>query len=59
MRLLNVREAQSILRTGRDKTYALMRAKAFPSIKIGGRYFVEAEALEEWIRKYQYKEFKI
>lgn len=59
MRLLDVKETQEILRTGRDKTYALMNSKAFPSIKIGGRYFVDADALDEWICKYRYKEFKL
>lgn len=59
MKLLNVKETQTLLRTGRDKTYALMKSKAFSSVKIGGRYFVEMEALEEWIRKYQYREFKV
>lgn len=57
MKLLNVKETQDILRTGRDKTYSLMRSRSFPSIKIGGRYFVDEEALEEWLRKYRYKEF--
>lgn len=59
MNLLNVQETQSVLRTGRDKTYALMHSKGFPSIKIGGRYFVDSEALEEWLRKNRYREYKV
>jgi len=59
MQLLTVKETQSLLRTGRDKTYALMHSKGFPSIKIGRCYFVEAEALQEWLRKNRYREYKI
>ena len=59
MKLLDVKETQNILRTGRDKTYSLMRSRSFPSIKIGGRYYVDDEALQEWIRNYRYKEFLI
>ncbi|MBQ9927329.1 MAG: helix-turn-helix domain-containing protein [Lachnospiraceae bacterium] len=57
MKLLTVRETQAVLRIGRDKTYALMKSKAFPSIKIGGRYFVDEDALQEWVQKYSYREF--
>ena len=59
MKLLDVKETQNILSTGRDKTYSLMRSRSFPSIKIGGRYYVDDEALQEWIRNYRYKEFLI
>lgn len=59
MKMLNVKEMQEILRIGRDKAYALMHSRAFPSIKIGGRYFVEAEALEEWLQKQRFREYKI
>ena len=59
MKLLNVKELQSTLRIGRDKSYSLMRSKGFPSIKIGGRYFVEEAALGEWLKKYRYHEYLI
>lgn len=59
MNLLTVQETQSLLKMGRDKTYALMRSKGFPSIKIGGRFFVEEEALAEWLKKQRYREFKL
>ena len=59
MNLLTVQETQSLLRIGRDKAYALMHSKGFPSVKIGGRYFVEEEALREWLNKYRYKEFRV
>lgn len=57
--MLDVRDLQKILRIGRDKSYALMHADAFPSIKIGGRYYVSQDALERWLLKYEYKEFVI
>jgi len=42
--LLTVKDICKRLNVGRDKAYALMHAAAFPSIKIGGRYYVlEAE----------------
>ncbi len=55
--MLTVKDLQEILKIGRDTAYALMHAKAFPSIKIGGRYYVTQEALDSWLRSYQYKEF--
>jgi len=42
---------------GRDKAYQLMHSKAFPSIKIGGSYYVEPKAFMDWLKKYQNKEF--
>lgn len=42
---------------GRDKAYQLMHSKAFPSNKIGGRYYVSAEAFDEWLKRYANKEF--
>nr|WP_289063453.1 helix-turn-helix domain-containing protein [uncultured Anaerostipes sp.] len=55
--LLTVRELQELLHIGRDKAYALMHAKAFPSIKIGGQYYVSREELDKWLNRYAYKEF--
>ena len=41
----------------RDKAYELMHSKAFPAIKIGGRYYVPQSAWEMWLSKYAGKEF--
>lgn len=41
---------------GRDKAYGLMHNKAFPSIKIGGRFYVSHDSLMQWLKKYEYKE---
>lgn len=45
--MLTTKDLQVILKIGRDHAYALMRSKAFPSMKIGARYYVTKEALEE------------
>ena len=49
--LLTVKELQELLKIGRDKAYSLMHAKSFPSMKIGRRYFVHEQALQEWLVK--------
>lgn len=59
MNLLTVKELQDILKIGRDKAYALMHAKAFPAIKIGGRYYVSQDALNNWLKQYAYKCFEL
>lgn len=57
--LLKTRDLQAQLKIGRDKAYNLMHALGFPSIKIGGTYFVSQEELQKWIDRYAYKEFKL
>lgn len=53
--LLTVKELQQLLNIGRDKAYSLMHAKTFPSMRIGGRYYVHEPALQEWLVKNRYK----
>ncbi len=55
--VLTVQELSKVLHIGRDKAYALMKSEAFPSICLGGRYFVTEKALMEWLKQYEYKEF--
>lgn len=57
--LLNVKDLQELLNIGRDTAYALMHAQGFPSIKIGGRYYVAREALDKWLDQYAYKTFAL
>lgn len=57
--LLTVKDLQKILNVSRDLAYALMHAHGFPSMKIGGRYFVSRDALERWLQRYEGKEFAI
>lgn len=47
---------QNKLGIGRDTAYALMHSSSFPAIKIGGKYYVEEEAVKEWLQKNRYKE---
>lgn len=57
--LLTTKELQQRLRISQDKSYALMHAAAFPSIKIGGRYYVEDSKLQEWLDRYAHKSFTL
>lgn len=55
--MLNVKELQEALGVGRETAYSLMRSSAFPSIRIGGRYMVEKDALMRWLKRYEGREF--
>jgi excisionase family DNA binding protein len=57
MQTLTVKDLQSVLKIGRDTAYALVRSKGFPSYKLGGRYYVTQEALERWLKEYEYKSY--
>ena len=50
MEVLTTKEVSAILKLGRDKTYALMNSKNFPSYKIGKQCFVTVEALDKWLK---------
>lgn len=58
-KLLNVKELQETLGVGRDAAYALMRNNAFPSMRIGSRYMVEPQALDDWLKKNRYRNFSL
>ena len=49
--LLTVKDLQLLLNISRDLAYALMHAHGFPSMKIGGRYFVARDAFERWVQR--------
>lgn len=55
--MLTTKELQGELRIGRDTAYALMHSKGFPSMKLGGRYYVDEDALRKWIEQHAYKAF--
>lgn len=57
--LLTTKELQQKLGISQDKSYALMHAAAFPSIKIGGRYYVEDGKLRTWLDRYAHKTFAL
>jgi excisionase family DNA binding protein len=55
--LLKVSDLQDLMGIGREKAYSLMRSKSFPSMKIGGNYFVSRSALDKWLSDYERKTF--
>ena len=57
--ILTAKELAERMHIGRDKAYALMKNKSFPSMKLGGTYLVTSKALNEWLARYEYKTFAI
>ena len=55
--IYTIQDIQEIFKCGKRWAYELMRAPAFPSVKIGGKYIVERKALESWLKTYGGKEF--
>jgi excisionase family DNA binding protein len=55
--LLSTRDLQNSLKIGRDTAYALMHCSGFPSMKIGGRYYVSRQELDKWLERTAYKTF--
>jgi len=49
--LMTVKELQNYLGIGKDKAYALVRSKSFPSAKIGGRYYVIKPDFVSWLER--------
>ena len=43
----------------RDVAYCLMHARGFPSMKIGGKFYVTKTALEKWLNKQEGREFAL
>ena len=40
---------------GTNKIYAMIKEPGFPSVKIGGRFYVLADKLDEWLEQQNYK----
>ena len=40
---------------GANKIYAMVREPGFPSVKIGGRYYVLADKIDEWLEEQSHK----
>ncbi len=55
MNVLTVKDLCATLKLGKHQAYALMNSKAFPSYRIGSKYFVTEEALKEWLKKIEGK----
>lgn len=46
--LLSPMQAKEILGVGRNEIYNLCKNKDFPSFKIGAKYYINREKLQEW-----------
>lgn len=49
--MYTTKDLQIILKCGSRTIYNLVHSKTFPSIKIGRKYFIEKNALENWLSK--------
>lgn len=56
-KVLTASEVRDILKLGKNQTYALMNNKAFPSYRIGNKMFVTEDALNEWLKSIENKQF--
>lgn len=50
-RTYSVKDLQDYLGIGRTTAYELVNSKGFPAFRIGKKILVNAEGLEEWIKK--------
>ena len=55
--LITAKELKEIMHCGLTRAYQLLRSPAFPSTKIGGRYYVTASALKDWLERYENRTF--
>lgn len=46
--LLSPIQAKELLGVGRNEIYNLCKNKDFPSFKIGSKYYINKENLQEW-----------
>lgn len=46
--LLTPMQAKAMLGVGRQEIYNLCKNKDFPSFKIGAKYYINKEKLQEW-----------
>ena len=55
--VLNTAGLSKALQIGKDKAYALMQSRGFPSTRLGHTYIVTRANLESWLAKYAGKDF--
>lgn len=53
--MLTTKMLMNRLNIGRDTAYSLMRARNFPSIKLGRRYYVDEDSLKHWLTQQEKK----
>lgn len=49
--LLRIDDVRKVFKCGRKKAYQIMHIPGFPSFKLDGVLYVEADALKKWISK--------
>ena len=49
LEILRIKDVMRVLNIGRDKAYALMHNKSFPSTRIGSTYIITAANLNMWL----------
>ena len=47
--LLTPMQAKDILGGGRQEMYNLCKTKGFPSFKLGAKYYINKQKLQEWV----------
>lgn len=57
--LLNAKMLAQISPFGRDRTYALLNSRFFPSMTIGKRKYVTYGNWKKWLMEYQNREIAI
>lgn len=50
--LLTTKDVQQRLKISRDMAYRLMHIKGFPRIKLSGRYYIEEDQLQNFLKQY-------
>lgn len=58
-KLMRVEDLMEHMHIGRNRAYALMRAKAFPSMKIGSTYYITEKNYSRWLEDYTGKKFTL
>ena len=56
-KMLSAKDIKEALNIGINQARRLMESEGFPSIKLNKRRMVSEKAFDEWVKKYQGKEF--
>ena len=58
-RMLTAKDLMAIIGCSKNRAYELMHSRSFPSIQIGGRFYVTVEAFDNWIATYTGRKFTL
>ena len=53
------KDVHEILGLSLNRVYDIFRQETFPSIRIGKRFFVTDQALRDWLRSYEGKQYYV